>query len=191
MNKYNSILKLKYHLLTTRDIRQQGFTLTECLVGVVMLGIAMMINLQFLALLQTQNLKQEVLTGAVTVSRSTLDELRIKMKSDLNTVPVTGAVPKRLTGVTQSAVINLPTKLDYTDQISKINGVQIDNFVYRVNYYICKAKPTIDVNQNVTACSSGTDDEARYIVVQVLNPNDLNEIIHTTETVYTPVQYKE
>jgi prepilin-type N-terminal cleavage/methylation domain-containing protein len=191
MNKYNFILKLKYHLLTTRDIRQQGFTLTECLVGIVVLSIAMIINLQFLAVLQVQNIKQEITKGAVTVSKSTLDDIRIKMKSDVNTVPVTGATSKKLTNVTQSAVIDLPLKTDYADQISVVNGVQIDNFIYTVNYYVCKGKPTINDNDGtVTTCPNGADDNARYIVVQVLNPNNEDEILNTTETVFTALQQK-
>lgn len=193
MNKYNFILKLKHYLLTIRDTRQQGFSLTECLVAVTMLGIAFGINLQFLALLKIQNLKQEILTGAVTISRNTLDDMRVKMAGNLDTLSVTGDTPRKLRNVTQSARIDLP-KIGLQDYITQKKPE--DNYIYEVSYYICTDIPEIDeATSTVSSCASGADDNARYVVVQVLDPNRLvnNEkpILYTAQTIYTTLQQKQ
>jgi prepilin-type N-terminal cleavage/methylation domain-containing protein len=194
MNKYNFILKLKHYLLTTRDTRQQGFSLTECLVAVTMLGIAFGINLQFLAFLKIQNINQEILTGAVTISRNTLDDMRVKMASDLDTLSITGNTPRKLRNVTQSARIDLP-KIGLQDYITQKKPE--DNYIYEVSYYICTDDPEIDEETNtVSSCASGANDNARYIVVQVLDPNrklQNNEkpILYTAQTIYTTLQQKQ
>lgn len=193
MNKYNFIFKLKHFLLTTRDTRQQGFTLLECLVAVTMLGIAFGINLQFLALLKIQNIKQEILTGAVTISRNTLDDMRVKLAGNLDTLSVTGDTPRKLRNVTQSARIDLP-KIGLQDYITQKKPE--DNYIYEVSYYICTDIPEIDeATSTVSSCASGADDNARYVVVQVLDPNRLvnNEkpILYTAQTIYTTLQQKQ
>lgn len=194
MNKYNFIFKLKHFLLTTRDTRQQGFTLIECLVAVMMLGIAFGINLQFLALLKIQNIKQEILTGAVTISKNTLDDMRVKLVNNLDTLSVTGGTPRKLTNITQSARIDLP-ETGLQDYIAQKKPE--DNYIYEVSYYICTNEPTIDeTTSTVSTCPSGANDNARYIVVQVLDPNrklpnNEKPILYTAQTIYTTLQQKQ
>ncbi|BAQ64565.1 type II secretion system protein [Geminocystis sp. NIES-3709] len=153
--------KLKYYFLTRKKDREKGFSFLESLTAILVLSIAFAVNLQFLVVLKIQNLKQEVQTGAVSVSKEILDDLRYRLSNNLGTVA--------------------SGKTEITNRSSF-------GYSYDADVYVCNNEPTIDAQNTVTACPTATGSNIRYIVVQVLDKKRNNEKVYTVQTIFTTLQ---
>lgn len=153
--------KLKYYLLNQIKNREKGFSFLENIVAILILSIAFALNLQFLVFLKIQNLKQEIQTGAVSLSKEIMEDLRYQLSNNL------GAVTSGKT------------------QILNKNSF---GYTYNADIYVCNQEPTLNPQNTVTNCPTSTASNVRYIVVQILDKNRNNEKIYTVQNIFTTLQ---
>jgi prepilin-type N-terminal cleavage/methylation domain-containing protein len=162
MNKQRSLWVLKSYFLNSKKNNQHGFTLLECLVAVLTLGIAFALNLQFLTLLKIGNLKQEIKTGAVALSKGILDDMRYKLSDDIANLTL---------GKTQ---VSNQTSFGY---------------IYDADIYVCTGDPSINNQNQVTSCPTANEEnDIRYIVVQIIDKKRNNEKVYTVQTSFAKLQ---
>ena len=162
MNKQHLLLMLTSYFLNLKKNHQRGFTVIESLTAISILGITFSINLQFLIFLKIQNLKQEIKTGAVALSKEILDDVRYQLKDSTSNLTL---------GQTQ-----------LTDQTSL-------GYIYDADIYVCSDKPSIDAQNQVTNCPTSIGEvDIRHIVVQVIDKKRNNEKVYTVETAFTKLQ---
>ena len=161
MNKYNLYSKLKHYLLSDIGGPEGGFSFLESLAAILVLSIAFALNLQFVVLVKIANLKQELQTGAVSVSKEILDDARYKLRENLDAIAA--------------------GKTEITDRNSS-------GYTYNADLYVCKDEPIIDTQNTVTSCPNGTESNIRYIVVQILDQKRNNEKLYTVQSIFTNLQ---
>ncbi|MGI0480207.1 type IV pilus modification PilV family protein [Geminocystis sp. CENA526] len=161
MMKNYRLKKLKYPVLSKKKNLEGGFSFLESIVAILVLSMAFAFNLQFLVFLKIENLKQEIQTGAVSLSKEILDDIRYRLSNNIG-------------GVTSGKT-----------QILNKNSFGYD---YNADIYVCHTEPTLDAQNTVTTCPTTTDSNIRYIVVQILDKNRNNEKVYTVQTIFTTLQ---
>lgn len=161
---------LKYLLIKYRN-HEEGFTFLECIVAIIILGLAFALNGQLVVLLKMQNLKQEIETAAVTVGKDVLDDLRFQLGKNITNVAVTGNTPNTITDRTHFG------------------------HTFDAQVYVCTNPPTVETDTDnptqlkVSNCPSGsTNALIRYIVVQVIDKKRNNEKVYTVQTNFAQLQ---
>lgn len=173
MNKKSQLIVCKYYLFSRKN-HQKGFSMLEALAAIMVLSIAFAVNLQLLALLKIQSLKQEIKTGAVAVSKEILDDLRYQIKDSVDDLFYIDKTVKK-----EYQLGNNPNSLK--DKTSF-------GYDYDADVYLCTGEPTIGDTNKVTSCPTADNDSARYIIVQIFRKDKPNEKIYTVQTALTTVK---
>jgi len=160
MNNY-LIKKLKNPVLSQQKTLEEGFSFLECIAAILILSIAFAFNMQFLVFLKIENLKQEIQTGAVSLSKEILDDLRYRLGNNVG-------------GITSGK--------------TQILNKNMFGYDYNADIYVCHTEPTLNAQNTVTACPTATASNVRYIVVQILDKNRNNEKVYTVQTIFTALQ---
>ncbi|MGY6530089.1 MAG: type IV pilus modification PilV family protein [Cyanobacterium sp.] len=131
-------MKRFYHDKNLKKIKsQQGFTLLEATVSMLLLSFAILLNFPLLVVLQNENTTSKVRLGATSLARDLLDEVRSTRLID----PVNGEVNTGL------------SKLGYEYDAT--------------TYICTKEPDIDDQTFQVTNCSTTDDTENRHIVIQI------------------------
>ena len=151
---------------------EQGFTLLESLAATIILTIAFTLNLQFILALKVKNLEQELQTAAVSVSKEILEDIRFQLRSDIAGY--------------DSSPKNLDENEDGGYDLSR------DGYDFNADIFLCTNEPSINdikVVSNCTSPTSSSDEDIRYVVVQIIDRGRKNETLYTVETVFTTLQF--
>lgn len=160
--------KLKYYLFTLKNPPSQGFSLIEIMVAMTILSIAFAINLQFLLLLQIQNLEQKVTTGAVSLTKEILEGTRAKWIDSVGIIPQFRQTPISVTPVINRALKN-PGQTTFL--LSEARKKDFGGYQYRVVVNICTNEaPDISDDGVVSNCQSNLSSDNRTVIVQVKHP---------------------
>lgn len=167
----NNLLK---HWLIKHRNREEGFSFLECLVAIIILGMAFAFNGQMVLMLKMQNLEEKIKTAATVVGKDVLEDLRFQLGRNITNVAVTGNIPS--------------DDSDY-DNITRFGHT------FDADVYVCTDQPTVEKDPDnpnqlkVTDCpSASTNNFIRHIVVQVIDKKRNNEKIYTVQSNFTQLQ---
>lgn len=153
--------------LKNKTESEAGFSLIEALVAIVILGLAFAFNLQFLATLQINNIRQKIETVAVSASKEIMDDVRYNLQNDFtNSSYIIGQNP--------------PIPIRRANQPGS-SGYDLD-----ADVYVCLDQPTINNDLSVDCPTTGNN-TINYVVVQIIyEPSD--EEVYTVQSAFSRLQ---
>jgi len=154
--------------------KEEGATLLEVTVATLVIGLALVLNGMFLVAMKIQNKKEgELRTAAVSLAASVIEDTRRITMDNISGLPPTGLTPTR------------------------VNATHAGGYELEVYRYVCASNPELQEQTTnagrtirVTSCNAGSNDQERYVVVEVRRKGE-NEAIYTVQTTFTNVRISQ
>lgn len=186
MTKQKLFFLLKYYSLVYNKKPPEGFSLMEIMVAMAILSIAFAINLQFLLVLQIQNLEQKITTGAVSLTREILETSRATWLDNVTEKPKFRQTPVSMSPITTQEINNPGTT---TFELSDARKKDFGGYKYNVIVNVCSNQDPTITNNVISNCSSDASSDIRTIIVQVkhlkLSQSGYDETTKQTKNTFT------
>lgn len=154
--------------------KEEGATLLEVTVASLVIALALVLNGMFLVAMKIQNKKEgELKTAAVSLAASVIEDTRRITMDNISGLPPTGT------------------------NATRVNATRAGGYELEVYRYVCTSNPELREETTsagrtirVTSCSTGSNDQERYVVVEVRRRGE-NEAIYTVQTTFTNVRISQ